>query len=51
MAKHKAWANTIVARESVGSLATLGPMKPTLRVSLTASRAGEKGRMTDEANF
>ena len=41
MVKHKAWATTIVAPKSVGSMTTKGQMKPTCRVSLTASQAGE----------
>ena len=40
MDKHKAWATTIVAPRSVGSSTTKGQMKPTFRVSLTASQAG-----------
>ena len=37
MDEHKAWATTIVAPKSVGLSTTKAPMKPTFRVSLTAS--------------
>ena len=40
MVKHKAWATTIVAPKLVESMTTKGQMKPTCRVSLTASQAG-----------
>ena len=45
MDKHKAWATTIVAPKSVGSSTTKGQMKPTFRVSLTASQAGENSQI------
>ena len=45
MDKHKAWNNkSVVAHKSVGSMTTKGQMKPTLRVSLTASQAGENSQ-------
>ena len=44
MDKHKAWATTIVAPESVGSSTTKGQMNTTFRVSLTASQAGVRLR-------
>ena len=44
MVKHKAWATTIVAPKSVGSMTTKEPMKPTCRVSFTASQAGENSQ-------
>ena len=37
--KHQAWATTIVAPESVGSLTTKGQSEPTCRVSCSASQA------------
>ena len=40
MDKHKAWTTTIVAPKLVESSTTKGQMKPTFRVSLTASQAG-----------
>ena len=46
MDKHKAWATTIVAPKSVGSSTTKGQMKPTFRVSLTASQAGENSQIS-----
>ena len=42
--KHKARATTIVAPKSVGSMTTKGQMKPTCRVSLTASQAAENSQ-------
>ena len=39
-----AWATTIVAPKSAGSMTTKGQMKPTCRVSLTASQAGENSQ-------
>ena len=44
MDKHKAWATTIAAPKSVGSMTTKGQMKPTCRVSLRASQAGENSQ-------
>ena len=44
MIKHKVWATTIVAPKLVGSMTTKGQMKPTCRVSLTASQAGENSQ-------
>ena len=44
MVKHKAWATTIVAPKSEGSMTTKGQMKPTCRVSWTASQAGENSK-------
>lgn len=44
MVKHKAWATTIVAPKLVGSMTTKGQMKPTCRVSLTASQVGENSQ-------
>ena len=44
MVKHKAWATTIVTPKLVVSMTTKGQMKPTCRVSLTASQAGEKSK-------
>ena len=44
MVKHKAWATTIVAHKSVGSMTTKGQMKPTCRMSSTASQAGENSQ-------
>ena len=45
MGKHKAWATTIVVPKSVGSLTTKGQMKPTFRVNLTVSQAGENSQI------
>ena len=44
MVKHKAWATTNVVPKSVGSMTMKGQMKPTYRVSLTASLAGENSQ-------
>ena len=44
MIKLKAWATTIVAPKSVGSMTTKGEMKLTCRVSLRASQAGENSQ-------
>ena len=44
MLKHKAWATTIIAPKLVGSMTTKGQMKPTCRVSLLASQAGENSQ-------
>ena len=44
MVKHKAWETTIVAPKSEGSMTTIGQMKPTCRVILMASRAGENSQ-------
>ena len=41
MDKYEAWATTIVAPKSVGSLITKGQMKPTFRVRIMASQAGD----------
>ena len=34
MVKHKAWATTIVAPKSVGSMTTKGQMKPTFSLKV-----------------
>ena len=44
MVKHQAWATTIVAPKSVGSMTTQGQMKPTCRMSSMASQAGENSQ-------
>ena len=41
MVQYEAWATTIVVPNSVGSMTTKGQMKPTFRMSLMASQAGE----------
>ena len=45
MVKHKAWATTLVMPESVESITTKGQMKPTFRVSSTASPTGENSQI------
>ena len=45
MDRHKALASTIVTPKLVGSSTTKGWMKPTFRVSLTASHAGENSQI------
>ena len=44
MVKHQAWATTIVASKSLGSMTTKGQMKPTFRLSLTASQVRENSQ-------
>ena len=45
MDKQKAWNNNyVVAPKLIGSMTTKGQMKPTFRVSLKASQAGENSR-------
>ena len=44
MVKHQAWATTIVAPKSLGSMTAKGQMKPTFRLSLSASQVRENSQ-------
>ena len=49
MAKNQAWATTIVAPDSAGSVTTGGRIKPTFSASSAASQAVEKSRQKRSA--